>query len=84
MQTENYRSTSDRPHFVGNRLASSLDLVGPDGKSLRQKYLIGDPVDCQAGTSGEMKRRGYVGIYKKNPNVVFRIPNSNLTIRVAW
>lgn len=69
--------------FVGNRLSSSLDLVGPDQKTLRQKYAIGDPQGCAAGTAEEMKRRGYLGLYKESPVTVLRLPNSNLTIRLG-
>ncbi len=61
--------------FVGNRLATSLDLLGPDKKSLRQKFLIGEPGDCAAGSTEEMKRRGYVGIYEREREVRFRIPH---------
>ncbi len=34
--------------FIGNRDSSSLDLIGPDRKTLREKYLIGRPQDCEA------------------------------------
>lgn len=54
-----------RERFLGNRLASSLDLVGLDRKTLRQKYDIGEPFDCPLGNAEEMKRRGFVGIYLK-------------------
>ena len=57
--------------------------MGADGKTLRQKYVIGHPQDCPAAKADEMKRRGYVGIYTKTAVSVFRLPNSNLTIRVA-
>jgi len=64
-----------RPHepaaFVGNRHISSLDLVGPDRKTLRDKYRVGEPQDCDAGTAEEMKRRGYVGIYSRSPSRAF-------------
>ena len=65
---------ASEPFFVGNRLASTLDLVGPDGMTLRQKYLIGDPQACQAGSAVEMKRRGYVGAYSRRIEVYFRKP----------
>ena len=55
-------------NYVGNRLATALDLPGPDRKTLRDKYLIGDPRDCPLGKAEEMKRRGYVGIYEKEPH----------------
>ncbi len=64
------RKSNDHPvcsemTFVGNRLATAVDLLGPDKKSLRDKYLIGDPRDCPYGNAEEMKRRGFVGIYEK-------------------
>ncbi|MCI0540931.1 MAG: hypothetical protein L0Z50_37495 [Verrucomicrobiales bacterium] len=83
MKIKDTPSTSVPLYFVGNRLAASLDLIGPDGKTLRQKYVIGDPRDCQAGKADQMKRRGYIGIYNRSPVQVFRLPNSNLTIRIA-
>jgi hypothetical protein len=61
----------DETNYVGNRLASSLDLPGPDHKTLREKYLIGEPRDCPIGKAAEMKRRGFVGIYEKDPNPFF-------------
>ena len=54
-----------RERFIGNRLSSSLDLIGPDRKTLRQKYDIVEPFDCPLGSAEEMKRRGFVGIYLK-------------------
>ena len=77
-------STLDESTFVGNRLASCLDLVGPDKKTLRQKFLIGKPRQCAAGSSEEMSRRGYVGIYQKERSVTFRIPHTNLVFQKAW
>ena len=70
-------------YFIGNRLETSLDLLGPDRKTLRQKYVIGDPRDCPAGTAKEMKARGYIGLYKRDAVVEFRIPNTNLTIQFS-
>jgi hypothetical protein len=70
--------------FVGNRSTHCLDLVGPDKKTIREKYLIGEPHDCPLGTAGEMKRRGFVGIYMKNPVVRLRLPHSNLVIQKTW
>ena len=70
--------------FVGNRSAQSLDLVGPDKKTLREKYVIGDPHDCPMGSAGEMKRRGYVGIYLKNAPVRFRLPQANMMVARSW
>ena len=55
----------DEATFVGNRLATCLDLIGPDKKTLREKYHVGEPRDCPFGTAEEMKRRGFVGIYEK-------------------
>ena len=81
MNTENNPSCAP-PYFLGNRRASSLDLIGADGKTLRQKYIIGHPQNCSVANADEMKRRGYVGIYAKNAVSVFRLPNSSLTIRV--
>lgn len=74
----------DEATFVGNRLASSLDLVGPDKKTLRQKFLIGEPRGCAAGSAEEMKRRGYVGIYLKERVVTFRLPQSNFLVQKTW
>ena len=65
-------------------MATSLDLLGPDRKSLRQKFLIGEPGRCAAGTVEEMKRRGYVGIYEKEREARFRLPQSNLVIQKNW
>ncbi len=70
--------------FVGNRLASCLDLIGQDRKSLRQKFLIGEPGRCAAGSAEEMKRKGYVGIYQKEREIKFRLPYSNLVIQKNW
>jgi hypothetical protein len=70
--------------FIGNRPAHVLDLVGPDRKSLRQKYLIGEPCSCPSGTAEEMKRRGYVGIYLKTPAQLFRLPHSGKIIQKTW
>jgi len=70
--------------FVGNRSIQCLDLVGPDKKTIREKYLIGDPHDCPMGTAEEMKKRGYVGIYLKNAPVRFRLPNSGMVIAKNW
>jgi hypothetical protein len=69
-------------NFVGNRRASSLDLVGPDKTTLREKYLIGEPRDCPHGSAEEMKRAGYVGIYRKSGAITYRLPGTNLTITV--
>lgn len=76
--------TRDESTFVGNRLASCLDLVGPDKKTLRQKFLVGEPRSCAAGSGEEMKKRGYVGIYQKERHVTFRIPHTNLILQKAW
>jgi hypothetical protein len=65
MNKNNSKIVCNETNFVGNRLASSLDLIGPDKKTLREKYLIGDPRNCPMGSSEEMKRRGFVGIYEK-------------------
>ena len=65
--------------FVGNRRASTLDLVGPDGKTLRQKYVIGEPHPCAAGSAEDMKRRGYVGVYSKQTGILYRLPGSART-----
>lgn len=84
MRTIEEESPCNAATFVGNRLASCLDLVGPDKKTLRQKYLIGDPRDCPAGTATEMKKRGFVGIYQKEPVFTFRLPNSTMRITKSW
>jgi hypothetical protein len=70
--------------FVGNRSVGCLDLVGPDKKSIREKYIIGEPHDCPLGSAEEMKRRGFVGIYLKSQTVRFRLPNSNLVVQKTW
>jgi len=80
-KTENPRNAAT---FVGNRPLHTLDLVGPDKKTLRQKYLIGEPCDCPSGTAQEMKSRGYVGIYLKSPVLFFRLPNSGRIIQKTW
>jgi hypothetical protein len=64
--------------FVGNRSIQCLDLVGPDKKTIREKYIVGEPHDCPLGSSAEMKRRGYVGIYLKSAPVRFRSHNSTV------
>ena len=76
--------TASGPVFVGNRLASTLDLVGPDGKTLRQKYIIGEPHACAVGTVEQMKRRGYVGAYSKKTEPVYYLPGSSRIIRKTW
>ena len=65
--------------FVGNRSSSCLDLVGPDKKTIREKYIVGEPHDCPMGNAAEMKRRGFVGIYLKNPPM--RAPSPTV---VGW
>ncbi len=70
--------------YLGNRPLRTLDMMGPDKKTLRQKYLIGEPRGCPLGTAEEMKRRGFVGIYQKNPVMRFRLPHSNLVIEKTW
>lgn len=74
----------DEATFVGNRLASCLDLVGPDKKTLRQKFLVGEPRACAAGSAEDMKRRGYVGIYQKERTITFRLPQSNFLVQKSW
>ena len=68
--------------FVGNRLQRALDLCGSDGRTLRQKYIIGDPMECPAGTAMEMKRLGYVGLYSRSNLLVYTLPNTRLRIHV--
>ena len=70
--------------FVGNRSIRCLDLVGPDKKTIREKYLIGEPMSCPMGSAQEMKKKGFVGIYLKEPVVIYRLPNSNITIQKTW
>jgi hypothetical protein len=77
MNKNNKKPVFSEANFIGNRLASSLDLVGPDQKTLREKYLVGDPRDCPIGAAEEMKRRGYVGIYEKESR--HRIPPAKLS-----
>lgn len=84
MNKTNAESALNEATFVGNRLASCLDLVGPDKKTLRQKFLVGEPRQCAAGSAEDMKKRGYVGIYQKERTVTFRIPHTNLVMQKAW
>ncbi|HZM01817.1 MAG TPA: hypothetical protein VFC44_02235 [Candidatus Saccharimonadales bacterium] len=70
--------------YVGNRSIRCLDLVGPDQKTIRQKYLIGEPQDCPMGRADEMKQRGFVGIYLKEAVTFFRLPNSNRILQKTW
>lgn len=70
--------------FVGNRRASTLDLVGPDGKTLRQKYVIGEPHPCAAGSAEDMKQRGFVGVYAKQTGTLYRLPGSARTFRLKF
>lgn len=70
--------------YVGNRPIKSLDLVGPDKRTLREKYFIGEPRDCPAGTAEEMKARGFVGIYRKEAVTFYRFPNSNRVVPKTW
>jgi len=71
-----------RGEYVGNRPEATLDLVGPDKKTLRDKFVIGEPRDCPAGTADEMRRRGFVGIYQKTPCRTFRLPGTGLILRM--
>lgn len=61
----------DETSFVGNRRATTLDLIGPDMKTLREKYMIGEPRDCPMGTGERMKRLGFVGIYEREPQPAY-------------
>ena len=70
--------------FVGNRSVNCLDLVGPDKKTIREKYIIGEPHDCPMGKADDMKRRGFVGIYLKSTAVRLRLPHSNLVVAKTW
>ncbi|MDB6026519.1 MAG: hypothetical protein JWM68_2742 [Verrucomicrobiales bacterium] len=70
--------------FVGNRSVSCLDIVGPDKRTLREKYLVGEPHSCPMGNAEDMKKRGFVGIYLKNPTVKLRLPNSSFLISKNW
>ena len=71
-------------NYVGNRSERCLDLVGPDKRTIREKYLIGEPRDCPFGSAAEMTARGYVGIYLREPVAFFRLPNSNRIIPKTW
>ena len=77
-------SACSNANYVGNRSERCLDLVGPDAKTIREKYLIGEPRDCPFGSAAEMKARGYVGIYLRDPVTFFRLPNSNRIIPKTW
>ena len=81
-RTEN--SPCNDANYIGNRSIRSLDLLGPDKKTLREKYLIGEPRDCPMGTADEMKRRGFVGIYMKEPANFFRLRGTGLIVSKAW
>ena len=81
MQLRNRNPQPKSGEFVGNRPQSTLDLVGPDKKSLREKYRIGPPQACPAGSVEEMKRRGFVGIYQKSPTRIFRVLGTDVTVR---
>ncbi|HEV8543395.1 MAG TPA: hypothetical protein VGR78_13450 [Verrucomicrobiae bacterium] len=70
-----------RGEYIGNRPESVLDLVGPNKKTLRDKYAIGEPRDCAAGTADQMRQRGFVGIYHKSPSRIFRLAGSDLVPR---
>jgi hypothetical protein len=82
MKTEN--TLCNDATFVGNRSLRCLDLPGPDRRTIREKYIIGEPHDCPIGSADEMKKRGYVGIYLKNPVVKLRLPHSNFVIQKSW
>ncbi|MDQ6630552.1 MAG: hypothetical protein M3Y82_02205 [Verrucomicrobiota bacterium] len=84
MRKATSESNCNETTYVGNRPLRSLDLLGPDKKTLRQKYLIGEPRSCPLGSAEEMKRRGFVGIYQKSSAVRFRLLNSNLIIEKTW
>lgn len=84
MTNKNPSVYSSNPVFVGNRSVRSLDLVGPDKKTLRQKYYIGEPHACPMGSAEEMKRRGFVGIYRKEPTALLRLPNSGKIVQKTW
>jgi hypothetical protein len=77
MNKSNQKPICTEANFVGNRLATALDLVGPDKKTLREKYLVGEPRNCPCGTAEDMKRKGFVGIYEKESH--HRIPPTKLT-----
>lgn len=77
MNRNTKKPTCTEANFIGNRLATALDLLGPDKKTLREKYLVGDPRDCPIGTADDMKRRGFVGIYEKESR--HRIPAAKLS-----
>ncbi len=82
--TANTNSACNDATFVGNRAVTCLDIPGPDQKTLREKYLVGDPHDCAVGNSEEMKKRGYVAIYLKNPTIRSRLPNSKIIVQKTW
>ena len=84
MTTNNPDAFCNPATYIGNRSARALDLVGPDKKTLRQKYLIGEPHACPLGSALEMKKRGYVGIYLKEPVTFFRLPHSGRIIQKTW
>jgi hypothetical protein len=84
MTHKNPGTYSNTPVYVGNRSVRCLDLVGPDKKTIRQKYVIGEPHACPMGSAEEMKRRGFVGIYLKEPAVLFRLPDSGKIVQKTW
>jgi|GEM_PF-3142411 len=84
MSKTNQESPCSAANYIGNRSIRSLDLVGPDHKTLRQKYLIGEPRDCPMGAAEEMKQRGFVGIYLKEPANFFRLPKTGFIVQKTW
>jgi hypothetical protein len=51
--------------YIGNRLASALDFLDEDYRTARDNYVIGEPQDCDLGKANELKRQGFVGLYRR-------------------
>jgi hypothetical protein len=71
-------------NFIGNRRETCLDLVGYDGKTLREKFLVGDPRDCHVGSAAEMKQEGFVGIYSKPLKFSKAVPRTNGKSKIQY
>jgi hypothetical protein len=52
-------------HYVGHRLASALDFLDEGCRTVRDNYIIGDPQDCEIGTAAQLKKKGFVGLYRR-------------------
>jgi hypothetical protein len=69
------KTICDESNFTGNRRETCLDLVGYDGKTLREKFIIAEPRACSAGSAEKMKRDGFVGLYT--------LPKNDFKLRIT-